>query len=326
MGRARIEAGSDLTYTWFHTYSDQRSFNTDNHGKLSIPANRLTPFVDGLYDTGRRRVSYEIDSRSYSTDTLFGGGLDVRVTAKSTLRFEGHHGTVTFKQDEFFDGANLADSLNRHGNATAVSWHEAVTPLTNFVVQTEYTQDRFDSSPIKDSNGLRIMPGFEFAPAALIGGRVYVGYRKFNAIDSAVPDFQGLVADVNANYRMQATRFDVTFSRDITYSYEATAPYYVLSAVGLKVVQKITHHWDVLGNVGRQWLGYEEVQVAGVPAGDPRQDRSYYVGGGAGYEFSDDFRVGVNANYYGRTSNTVTFNHYNGLRVGAAISYGLPTK
>jgi len=53
---------------------------------------------------------------------------------------------------------------------------------------------------------------------------------------------------------------------------------------------------------------------------------AHYVGGGVGYDFADDFRVGVNANYYGRTSNTVTFNHYNGLRVGAAITYGLSTK
>ena len=41
---------------------------------------------------------------------------------------------------------------------------------------------------------------------------------------------------------------------------------------------------------------------------------------------SDDFRVGVEANYYQRASNTVTFNEYNGLRVGAVVSYGLPSR
>lgn len=326
LGAGRLEARSDVTYTWFRTYADQRSFNTGNHAKLSLPMSRVTPFVDGAYTTGRSRVSYEIDSRSYSTDTLLGGGVDLRVTAKSTLRFEGHYGTVDFKQDEYFDGTNLRDALNRHFSATAFSWREALTPLTTFIVRTEYQQDRFTFSPIKDANSLRIMPGFEFAPVALIGGQVYVGYRHFETLDSRVPDYQGLVADVGANYRMRATKFDVTFKRDISYSYQETEPYYVLTDLGLKVIQKITHQWDVLGNVGRQWLGYQTVDAGGGVVAVDRLDRSYYVGGGVGYEFAEDLRVGVNANYYGRTSNAVTFNHYNGLRVGATISYGLPTK
>jgi len=37
-------------------------------------------------------------------------------------------------------------------------------------------------------------------------------------------------------------------------------------------------------------------------------------------------RVGVEANYYSRASNTVTFNEYNGLRVGAVVSYGLSSR
>jgi hypothetical protein len=118
----------------------------------------------------------------------------------------------------------------------------------------------------------------------------------------------------------------VIFTRDITYSYQTTEPYYILTDVGFKVLQKITHQWDLLGNVGRQWLGYQQSQGPVLPTGADRVDRSYFVGGGIGYEFADDFRVGVNATYYNRTSNTVTFNHYNGLRVGAAITYGLSTK
>jgi hypothetical protein len=325
LGSARVAAMSDLTYTWFQTYGDQRSLNTDNHATLSLPLNRLTPFVDGLYNNGRRRVSYEIDARSYSTEAGYGGGLDTRLTAKSTIRVEAHHENFAFKEDEFFDGVNLANALDRDVNTTGVSWREALTPLTTFVVKTEYEQDRFDHSPEKDANGFRVEPGFEFDPLALIGGKIYVGYRHFNALDSRVPDYSGLVADVSANYRLQATKFDVTFARDITYSYQTDEPYYVLSNVGLRVVQKITHTWDVAGNLGRQWLGYRQLIAPGVVGGD-RLDKSYYVGGGVGYELGQDMRVGVEANYYSRSSNEVTFNDYNGLRVGAVISYGLSSR
>jgi hypothetical protein len=324
-GRARVAATSDLTYTWFRTYDDQRSLNTDNKVTLTLPLNRLTPFVDGLYNSGRRRVSYEIDSRSYNTQAGYGGGLDMRVTGKSTIRVEGHHEKVEFRADEFFAGINLANALNRDVNTAGVSWRESLTPLTIFAVKTEYQQDRFAFSPFKDANGFRVMPGFEFDPLALIGGSVYVGYRHFNPLDSRVPDYSGLVADVAAKYRMRATRFDVIFDRDITYSYESREPYYVLSDVQLKVTQKITHQWDLVGNLGRQWLSYQALVAPGIIGGD-RLDRSYYAGGGIGYELSDDLRIGCEANYYHRASNTVTFNEYNGLRVGAVISYGIPRR
>jgi hypothetical protein len=322
LGRGRVAASSDLTYTWFRTYDDQRSLNTDNKVTLTFPLNRVAPFVDGVYNSGRRRVSYEIDSRSYSTEAGFGGGLDYHVTAKSTLRFEAHQGSVDFREDEFFAGTSLREALNRDVNTAGFSWRESLTPLTTFAVKTEYEQDRFTYSPFKNANGLRIMPGFEFDPVALIGGKVYLGYQKFDAIDSTVPDYSGLVADVGANYRLRATKFDVGFKRDITYSYEVNEPYYVLSDVSLNVIQKITHHWDLLGLASRQWLGYRRAITAGADGTD-RLDRSYGVGGGVGYELSDDLRVGVNAIYYGRTSNTVSSNAYNGLRVGASISYGL---
>ena len=261
LGRARVAAKSALTYTWFQTYSDQRSLNAANEAKVTLPLNRLTPFVDGHYFRGRRRVSFEIDSRSFSTDAGYGGGIDVRVTGKSTLRFEGHRSSLDFNADEFFAGTSLREALNRDVTITGASWRESLTPLTVFSVKTEYEQDRFTYSPFKDANGLRVMPGFEFDPGALIGGKVYVGYRKFNAIDPALPDFQGLVADVAANYRLRATRLDVDFTRDIAYSYEVTEPYYVLSNVGLQALQKITHHWDLLGKVSRQWLSYTQVET-----------------------------------------------------------------
>jgi Putative beta-barrel porin 2 len=325
LGRARIAATSDLTYTWFRTYDDQRSLNTDNKAMLSVPLNRLTPFVDGHYNNGRQRVSYEIDARSYSTDTAYGGGLDLRVTGKSTLRFEGHQGGVKFREDEFFAGTNLQQALNRDFTSAGFAWRETLTALTIFSVKTDYQQDRFTYSTFKDSNSLRIMPGFEFNPAALIGGLVYVGYQRFDTLDATVPDYSGLVADVAANYRLDTTKFNVVFKRDITYSYEAQQPYYVLTDIEFQVVQKITHEWDLLGTVGRQWLGYRQAEVSSTTPPD-RLDRSYVVGGGLGYELSDDFRVGLNVNYYGRSSNTVTFNEYTGLRFGAAISYGLPTR
>ncbi len=58
-------------------------------------------------------------------------------------------------------------------------------------MNTEYETDRFEHSAVKDANGFRVMPGFEFDPLALIGGKVYIGYRHFDVLDKNVPDYSG---------------------------------------------------------------------------------------------------------------------------------------
>ena len=122
LGQARIAAKSDVTYTWFQTYADQRSTNTDNVMKLTLfPYNRVSPFIDGLYLYGRVRPGFEIDSRSLRTDYAYGGGADIRATGKSTVRVEGHQRTLAFQDDQVFDGANLSQELNRTSTGGAVS-------------------------------------------------------------------------------------------------------------------------------------------------------------------------------------------------------------
>jgi hypothetical protein len=322
LGRGRLEAKSDLTYTWFQTYADQRSLNTDNNGKLSLPLNRLIPFVDGLYNNGRRRVSYEIDARAFSTETGYGGGLDVRVTAKTTIRGEAHRHRYDFREDENFRGQSLRDALNRTTDTAGASLREALTPLTTFVVGAEYIKERFEFSPIKDADGWQVMPGFELDPFALVAGHVFVGYQHFHTLNSLVPDYSGLVADTEANYKTHATKFNVIFTRNVNYSYQSTSPYYVFTNIDLRVTQKITRRWDVVGHGGRQWMSYRVLDFLEDTAVD-KLDRSYVFGGGVGYQLGEAVRVGVEANYYKRTSDTFDFRGYDGLRVGGSFTYGL---
>jgi hypothetical protein len=247
----------------------------------------------------------------------------MRVTGKSTIRVEGHQRRLDFRDDQFFDGTNLSQALNRDMTSGAVSLRQLLTPLTTFVVKTEYQEDRFEFSPLKDANGLAVLPGFEMDPLALISGKVFVGYRHYDALDPFVPDYQGVVGNVEANYRAHATKFLGKFNRDISYSYESTQPYYVLTDLGLEVTQRITTRWDLVGDVGRQWLGYRQVQV-GMITTDDRLDTSYRIGGGTGYTLGENVRIGVNVDYYHRSSNTIDLRQYNGLRVGGSFTYGLP--
>lgn len=322
VGRSRITARSDVTYTWFKDFENQRSFNNGHDVKIEVPLARLVPFVDGRYQRGRVRPGYEIDTRAFRTDQSVGGGLDVAVTSKTTFRVEGHRARLRYRDDEFFLGSSLQETLSRKTNSVGLSWRQALTPLTTFVVKAEREEEKFEFETIRNSTGVRVLPGFEFDPFALIGGKVFVGFRTFDTPAPAVPDFTGLVADVEANYRARATRFDVKLQRDVEYSAEVLQPYYLLTDVGLKVTQKITMRWDVVANLGRQWLAYRQLDDAAGGTRPARTDTGSRIGGGMGYSFGQSLRVGVDVDYYQRAS-TSFIRDYDGLRVGGSFTYGL---
>ncbi len=322
VGRARVSAKSDVQYNWFRDFSNQRSLSTNNEAKLEVPLTRLTPFVDGVFDHGRVRPGYEIDTRAFRTDSGFGGGLDISLTSKTGVRVETHQRRLKYRDDEFFFGNSLQQTLNRRSDSFGVSWRQKLTPLTTFVVLSEYEKERFDFEESRNANGVRVVPGFEFDPFALIGGKVFIGFRSFDTTDPLLPDYQGLVADVEANYRARATRFDVRLQRDVDYSAEEVEPYYLLTDVGLKVTQKVTHQWDVVGNVSWQWLAYRRVEGGVLDALPSHTDHSRQLGGGVGYLFGNSLRLGVDVAYYQRTS-PATFREYDGLRVGGSFTYGL---
>jgi hypothetical protein len=194
--------------------------------------------------------------------------------------------------------------------------------LTTFVAGAEAIQDRFTFGPIRDADSIKVVPGFEFKPSALISGRVFVGYRRFNALDATLPDYAGPVAAVDAIYVHSATRLSVKLNRDLTYSYEPTQPYYALTDAGLVLTQRITDVWDVVARGGFQTLEYQRLQSIG--AENARTDRIREYGGGLGYRLGQTLRLGFDAVQYRRLSSQLTLREYEGLRFGASISYGLP--
>ena len=113
---------------------------------------------------------------------------------------------IAFDRDETFLGAELARSLNRRTDVEGFQFLYALTPLTTFAVRTERDSRPLASETTRNADSYRVMPGFEFKPFALISGSAFVGFRHFNALNDAIPDFDGVVATVDARYVIRATR------------------------------------------------------------------------------------------------------------------------
>lgn len=321
IGASHIKAKVSGQYLFFGKYEGQRSWATTDEGRWEMPLAHVTPFMTGLYSSTRQRPSYEIDARVRQRTQAFGAGADIRVGGRTMFTLSATRGELDFDDDESFAGLLLSSSLNRRTDVEEFSVRHALTPLTTLVVRAQGIQDRFENSPLRDADSVRVVGGFELNPDALISGSGFVGVRNFSPENDRVPSYTGIVASVNASYVIASTRFEARVSRDLDYSYEPLQPYYALNDTLLTVTQRMTTTWDVVGRGGWQRLGYQN--LVGFE-GDERVDRGSLYGGGIGYRVGHTLRLGLDINRVDRRSDAVSLSNYHGLRFGGSVTYGLP--
>jgi putative beta-barrel porin BBP2 len=321
LGRLRIAEKSSGQYLFFKEFDNQRSWNTSNELRLDLPLSRIKPFVAGSYVNTRQRPGFEIDSRARASTEIATIGTELRVSGKTTLVLSGTRTTMAFDQDETFFGTALAEALNRHSDTELLQVRYGLTPLTTFVLNGEASQDRFAHDSLRNADSISVRPGFEFKPFALIAGTVSVGFRHFNVLNDSIQDYQGLVAAVDARYTLTtSTQLTATVNRDIAFSYEEKLPYYTLTNAGLTVRQRISTAWDLVVRGASQTAAYRGLTAQSFEK--PRTDHGAIFGLGVGYLVNETFRIGVDVNYFTRRS-PLSVHSYDGLRVGASVSYGI---
>src|SRR4029453_19090519 len=121
----------------------------------------------------------------------------------------------------------------------------------------------------------------------------------FNALNDAIPDFNGLVAMVDAKYIISATRVQARVDRDLNFSYDGTHPYYALTDVNLQVTEGVTRSWGLGVRGGWQTLDYRQLEALQI---EGRTDRGHFYGGGVGRRVGEALRVGLDVNYLVRRS------------------------
>ena len=153
------------------------------------------------------------------------------------------------------------------------------------MVRGERFTDEFPLLPERDTDSIRVMPGVEFKPRALVSGSAFVGFRKFTPKDSlALPEFSGLVADLGLSYTLLgATTFGVSYARDVNYSFEELQPYFVSDAAGSSIRQALGRRFDVQVSADRAVYAYRDLLVAGQPAPDAREDTTWNYAASLGY-------------------------------------------
>jgi len=313
----------------YQQFTEQGGVNWSNDTRVDIPLNRIRLSVTHSLLNTQQRATFEIDARARRDETTVGAGADIRMTGKTFLRLGATRSEMAFGDDAVNLGVNLADTLNRRIDKGTLALRYQLTGSTTVALSGDAIREEFDRSPIRNSQSLRLTPGVEFGRYAIISGRAYAGYRRFTITSGLAPTFTGPVAAVELTSVIRdATRLGLQLSRDVSYSYDVTTPYYLLSTGGLSLGRRLGERWEITGNAAKNILGYRSSRLV---AADPepaspgvtiRRDYVYTYGGGLDYKISDSVRCGIRAEHIRRDSG-VALHGYRATRVLASIGYGM---
>lgn len=317
-GRMLFSYGAATDLVYFQDFKDEESVNFGSDLRLDANLGRLQPYVSTSWLSTKERLNAEIDARAPRTQRTVLVGTRLSVASRTDIVANLRHADLAYDDGSEFRGSDLAHNLNSTADSFEGGVQVALTALTTLNLTGSLQRDRFDSAHERDANTFRITPALQFDPTALIRGTVSVGYRHFGPLDSSVPAYSGVVAQVSAGYTVrERMKFDVDFARDVQYSYEDLEPYYLATGGRLTATYQLVGPIDVQGFGGRQSLGYRSSESGG----ESRTDHVETFGGGAGYRWHSIFRLGLTWEMNRRLSDLLD-RRYERRRVFASFTYG----
>jgi hypothetical protein len=196
-----------------------------------------------------------------------------------------------------------------------------LTPLTTLQVTGLHQRDRFDTALGRDSTTWRIVPTLEFAPDALISGRLTVGFTSFEPESPSIEPYRGLTTSGALAWSIDTTKLEGRIERDVRYSYELLQPYYLTTGGQITLTQIIAGPLDVQLSAGRQRLEYRDNDAALDLSIGERADTIVIWSAGIGYRLGDTARIGINYEDASRDS-PVLLRTFDRHRIYGSLSYG----
>lgn len=317
VGRAVVSSKTTADWVYFQKTASQRSFNVNEDARMDVDLLRLVPRAGGSFLNTRQRPNDEIDERVQQRNVGAFAGVSIPVGSKFSLDLDGRQTRYDYSGGDVSD-EDIATALNRQSRAGSFVVSVELTPLTTFSVRAERQVDRFEFTPERNSDSVRVMPGFKFEPSAIISGSAFVGYRKFETPSPAVPNFSGVVAEVELKFlAMDLFRITGKARRDVEYSLDLHESFYVSSSIEAEIVQALGLDWDVVGRVRRGRLAYQQTGASA----SGRVDHAVQTGIGLGRRLGTDMRIGFDVDYVKRQS-AVDTRAFDGFRFGSSVTYG----
>lgn len=319
--RGLLTSNLSVGFVYFKKFTSERSVDPGASIRGDVYFRRLTLFGEVGTQRSRERPSEEIDARSRRTEHHARVGFLFQVNGRLSAEVAQVRDTVAYDQDAQFFGVNLQRALGRAEQGVQVTVRNVLTKRTTFYLRADQLQSRFDLSHERDTDGFRIVPGFQFSPRALLNGRFEVGLRHLSSRSGLLPAYTGLVAGTSLTYTLAGeTQFGVDWQRDLGFSFEAATPYYVTNGTGATIRRQVVGNVDVIVAARYSTSTYRSLTAVVQPI-DPRRDinRSYSLN--IGYRLNRDARIGLGLTQTSRTT-SASGRNYDNFRMGVTVTYG----
>jgi hypothetical protein len=318
-GRLRLAytSGSELVY--FHKYVSERSVNRTLAARADLDLTILKPFVAMSSAHTTARPNSEIDVRVRHHPRTYTAGATLRLASRTSMTFTGRRAIESYDDGFQFRGVELSRSLDNTTNVYEGAVNLELTPFTTVSLVTAQERQRFDRSPVRNSDSLRITPTVVFNPLGQITGTASIGYRRFDGHDAALADFSGLVSSGTIGLLLgDKYKLETSFTRDVRYSYEEGLPYYVVTGGRGTLAMQTVAALDLRATAGRESMDYRAL----VGGASPGIDRVTLYGGGFGYRIAERIRIVVEVEFWRRASDRDQAREYRNRRIVTSLNWG----
>jgi len=317
-GPLLLTVSTTSDYIYYQTYASERAANIGSSVRADFTFGPVRPSFSASGGNTKDRVNREIDARARHRDRAYGAGVRVQLVEGVSVTGGVRQSSITYDEDAVFRGESLAENLDEQMRAVDASVGVALTPLTSVSVAVSMERDRFDLSPERDSDTLRIMPSVSFSPLAMLNGSAAFGYRRFTPLDPRVPDYRGFVASLSLGTTLhERHRIDAAFGRDVQYSYEEADVYYVETSIQGTWTWQVTGPLDLRLSGSRARMRYPTRTDAATD-----EDFATTYGAGVSWRLRPTLRAGVNADWRGRESERSADREYDNRRIYATVTWG----
>ena len=318
-GPVHLTFTTNTDYVYYQKYTSERGSNIGSSLRADFDFGAFQPFAVASHANTRDRLNREIDARARHHDSAYGGGLRLQLFESVSATVGARTSTTSFDPDAEFRGESLQTTLNSTTDAIDAGGAVALTPLTSLQLTVTRERSRFEFTPERNSQSLRIMPSLSFSPLAVLSGTAAFGYRRFTGHSPLVPDYSGFVAAVTlASTLRERHHIETTFNRDLTYSYEESASEYIDTGVTVGWTWQLAGPLDTRLTAGRSRLHYRSPELTSSNDDDTANTYGFSLG----YRVREHLRVGLNADWRGRSSERSPDRVYDNRRIYANLTWG----
>jgi hypothetical protein len=320
IAHARFIGTGTGDFVYFRTYKDQQSLNGFFEGRYDSVDGTIRPFAT-LALASNERQTLEIDERIRQGRTALTLGAEIELASKTSLMGWVYRERAAWDPSEEYRGVSLAEQLNSTIDIAAAGARIRLTPFTSIVAIAEIQRDRFESSPERDSDSLRIAPYVEFDNGAAIVGRARAGYRSLTPLHSGITGYSGFVSSVAIGWNvLERLRGKVDAGRDVRFSYDPLQPLYLETGLLFEIRQRVAGPFEVIA-MGERWqLRHQRIDGTSF---DGRRETTSVIGGGIGFRVREQVELSFTVDRRERASSDPLIRNYDRQRVLASVSYGL---